>query len=365
MEFSMGKSWVFEIFSYPYDPDPEKFDPQLCKELYDWKLESWIAAEQYGIDGVFFSEHHFTPYSISPSPNLLVATLAQRTSTLRVGVMANITAFHNPRRLAEEAAMLDYLTGGRLEYGLGRGVDEPEFIREGVRMEETRDRFEESVALMQAAWSQPSFTHHGTYYNYDDVSLWPRPMRPELPIWITALSPNTVAWAARNNFKFTSVFSPTSQMREIFEGYQKAAADAGRQSLPEDMGVCRNVVIADSEQEARDIAEPAFGELFASFKEAAVFKDLDNVPQGYEHYQSFFRPFAGEGVTFDDLVAIGAICVGTAATVRDQVMSQMEEIGCGNFLNWGSFGSMTKEQTMRSYRLFGEHVAPAIRSLVG
>jgi len=359
----MAKSWIFEIFSYPYDPDPEKFDPQLCKQLYDWKLESWVAAEGFGFDGVLFSEHHFTPYSISPSPNLLVATLAQRTSTMSIGVMANITAFHNPRRLAEEAAMLDYLTGGRLEVGLGRGVDEPEFIREGVKMEETRDRFEESVALMQAAWKEPTFTHKGKYYNYDNVSLWPRPMRPELPIWVTALSPTTVSWAARNNFKFTSVFAPTAEMRSIFEHYQEAARDAGRESQPEDMGVCRNVCIADSDQEARDIAEPAFNALFAAFKEAAVFKDLDNVPQGYEHYQSFFRPFAGEGVTFDDLIAIGAICVGKPETVRDQIASQIEEIGCSNFLNWGSFGDMTKEQTMHSYQLYGEHVAPAIRSL--
>ena len=359
----MAKSWVFEIFSYPYDPDPEKFDPQLCKDLYDWKLESWVASEGFGFDGVLFSEHHFTPYSISPSPNLLVATLAQRTSTLRVGVMANITAFHNPRRLAEEAAMLDYLTDGRLEWGLGRGVDEPEFLREGIKMEETRDRFEESVALMQAAWSNPVFTHKGQYYNYDSVSLWPRPMRPVLPIWVTALSPNTVAWAARNNFKFTSVFAPTSEMRSIFEGYQAAAAEAGREASPEDMGLCRNIFVAGSEQEARDVAEPAFNALFAAFKEAAVFHDLDNVPQGYEHYQSFFRPFAGEGVTFEDLRNLGIIVVGTPESVRDQLVDQVETIGCGNLLNWGSFGNMTKEQTMSSYQLYGEHVAPALRSL--
>jgi alkanesulfonate monooxygenase SsuD/methylene tetrahydromethanopterin reductase-like flavin-dependent oxidoreductase (luciferase family) len=359
----MVKSWIFEIFSYPYDPDPEKFDPKLCRDLYDWKLESWVAAEGLGFDGVFFSEHHFTPYSISPSPNLLVATLAQRTTTMNIGVMANITAFHNPRRLAEEGAMLDYLTGGRLEVGLGRGVDEPEFLREGVRMEETRARFEESVALLQAAWSQPTFTHKGEFYNYDNVSLWPRPMRPELPIWITALSPETVKWAARKNFKFTSVFSPTSNLASIFQSYKEEAADAGREAQPGDMGVCRNVFIAESEQEARDIAEPAFNALFASFREAAVFHDLDNVPQGYEHYQSFFRPFAGAGASFDDLIAIGAICVGTPDMVRDQIVSQLEEIGCGHFLNWGSFGNLTQEQTMNSYRLFGKHVLPALHGL--
>ncbi|MEJ2867281.1 LLM class flavin-dependent oxidoreductase [Actinomycetospora sp. OC33-EN08] len=359
----MVKSWLFEIFSYPYDPDPAKFDPQLCKELYDWKLDSWVAAEDLGFDGVFFSEHHFTPYSISPSPNLLVATLAQRTSRMQLGVMANITAFHNPRRLAEEGAMLDHLTGGRLEVGMGRGVDEPEFLREGVKMEETRGRFEESVALIQTAWKEPVWSYHGEYYHYDQVGIWPRPLRPELPIWVTALSPKTVSWAAQQNFKFTSVFSPTDEMRTIFEGYKKAAAEAGREAEPTEMGVCRNVFIADSEQEARDLAEPAFDNLFATFKEAAVFSDLDNVPAGYEHYQSFFRPFAGDSVSFDALVEIGAICVGTPQTVRDQIVSQVETIGCGNFLLWGSFGNLTKDQTMRSYQLYGEHVVPALQSL--
>src|SRR5690606_266379 len=125
---------------------------------------------------------------------------------------------------------LDYLTGGRLEVGLGRGVDEPEFIREGVKMEETRARFEESVALIQSAWTEPTFTFKGEFYNYDNVSLWPRPLRSELPIWVTALSPQTVSWAARQGFRFTSVFSPTDNMRTIFEQYKKAAAEAGREA---------------------------------------------------------------------------------------------------------------------------------------
>lgn len=360
----MVKSWVFEIFSYPFNAPAEEFDPAVCKDLYDWKLDSWIAAEEYGFDGVFFSEHHFTPYSISPSPNLLVATLAQRTERMRIGVMANITAFHNPRRLAEEGAMLDYLTGGRLEVGMGRGVDEPEFIREGVNMEETRQRFEESVALIQAAWTQPKFSFDGDFYKYDNVSIWPRPMRGEIPIWVTALSPQTVEWAAQQGFRFTSVFTPTAVMKETFDVYKAAASDVGREATPDDMGVCRNVFIADSEQEARELAEPAFNALFATFKEAAVFSDLENVPQGYEHYQSFFRPFAGDGLSFDDLVAIGAICVGTPDQVRDQLVAQMEEIGCGHFLLWGSFGTLTKEQVMHSYKLFGEHVAPALHGLV-
>lgn len=257
--------------------------------------------------------------------------------------------------------MLDYLTGGRLEVGLGRGVDEPEFIKEGVRMEDTRERFEESLALMSKAWAQPAFTHKGTFYNYENVGIWPRPMRSQLPIWVTALSPSTVSWAARQGYRFTSTFQPTSQLKTVFDGYKEAARAAGREALPQDMGVCRNVFIAETDEEARDAAEPALDHLFGLFKEAAVFHDLDNVPAGYEFYSSFFRPFAGGNVSFDDLIAIGAICVGSPATVRDQVVSQVEEIGCGNFLMWGSFGTLTKEQTMRSYELYAKNVIPSLR----
>jgi hypothetical protein len=105
------------------------------------------------------------------------------------------------------------------------------------------------------------------------------------------------------------------------------------------------------------------GLLFGLFKEAAVFHDLEHVPAGYEFYSSFFRPFVGGEVSFDALIDMGVICVGSPTTVRDQIVAQMEEIGCGHFLNWGSFGSMTREQTMRSYELYGKNVIPALESV--
>jgi alkanesulfonate monooxygenase SsuD/methylene tetrahydromethanopterin reductase-like flavin-dependent oxidoreductase (luciferase family) len=361
----MTKSWIFEIFNYPYDPRPEAFDPKACQEVYDWHLESWVRAEELGFDGVLFSEHHFTAYNLSPSPNLLVAALAQRTKSIRLGVMANITAFHNPRRLAEETAMLDYLTHGRLEVGLGRGVDEQEFLKEGVPMEETRARFEEALELMHAAWSNPVFSHHGRFWNYREVSIYPRPLQPRPPIWITALSPQTVEWAARKGYRSACAFLPPAQMKEYFDLYRAAADEENNPTGPDQFAVLRNVFVADSDAEARDIAEPALDRLFALFKDAAVFHDLDHVPEGYEFYSSFFRPFAASDgpVTFKALQASGALCVGSPATVRDQLVAQAEEIGCGHIINWGTYGTLTKEQTIRSYELYAKEVIPALRAM--
>ncbi|MBW0088000.1 LLM class flavin-dependent oxidoreductase [Pseudonocardia sp. KRD-184] len=360
----MVKTWIFDIFNYPHDPRPEMFDPAKCAELYDWHLESWLRADEQAFDGIFFSEHHFTAYNVSPSPNLLVATVARLTKRIRLGVMANIVPFHDPRRLAEEAAMLDYLTGGRLEVGLGRGVDEQEFLRQGIPMEDTRPRFEEGMELIHTAWHNPVFSHHGRFWNYDDVTIWPRPLQqPNPPVWITALSPATVEWAGRKGYKMGNTFLPTADTKDMLDRYRAAAAEAGNSTSADQVAVMRNVLIADTDEEAREIAEPALSHLFSLFKEHAIFDDLDNVPAGYEYYSSFFRPFVSGPISWQDLIDAGIICVGSPETVRDQLVEQARTMHCGNIIFWGSFGTLTREQTLRSYELYDKEVIPALKSL--
>jgi alkanesulfonate monooxygenase SsuD/methylene tetrahydromethanopterin reductase-like flavin-dependent oxidoreductase (luciferase family) len=358
------KSWMFDIFNYPYDKRPENFSPELCSELYDWHFDTWVKAEEQGFEGVFFSEHHFTAYTVSPSPNLLVAAVAARTSTMRLGVMANIIPFHEPLRLAEEAAMLDYLTHGRLEVGMGRGVDELEFHKAGIAMEETRPRFEEGMQLIHEAWHNPSFTHHGHFWDYDDVAVWPKPMQqPNPPVWITALSPTTTEWAGTQGYKMAHTFLPVADTKDMFDRYRKAALAAGNSAAPDRVAVMRNIFVADTDAEANDLAEPALDHLFGLFRTHAIFEDLDNVPKGYEYYQSFFRPFVSDKVSWKDLNDAGIICVGSPETVRDKLVAQAEELDCGNIIVWGTFGSLTEQQTKRSYELYSREVIPALKGL--
>lgn len=361
----MVKSWAFDIFNYPYDTRPEGFDPEATQELYDWHLESWVKAEEQGYDGVLFSEHHFTAYNVSPSPNLLIAALAQRTTTLRMGVMGSILPFHNPRRVAEEAAMLDYLTHGRLEVGLGRGVDEQEFAKEKIRMEDTREYFLESLDLIEKAWRNPVFTHHGKHFHYDDATIYPRPLQqPTPPVWMLSLSPSTLQMAGQRGYKATSAFMPVGPTAEAFDTFRSAAQAAGQPFGPDQVGVLRPTFVAETDEEARRIGEPALNHLFGLFKEAAVFEDLDNVPEGYEFYSSFFRPFVGDDdISWDGLRDAGVILVGSPESVREQVIEQAKALGCGNFFIWHSFGTLTKEQTFRSYELYAETVIPALREL--
>ena len=127
MKFSL-----FDIVPWPGGDTPASYDAAQAVAIYDSHLDEWVEAEALGFDGIFFGEHHFTAYSLSPSPNLLVAALSQRTKRVRIGIMVNVLPFHDPLRLAEEGAMLDLLTHGRLEYWLGRGIGEQEFLKRGV-----------------------------------------------------------------------------------------------------------------------------------------------------------------------------------------------------------------------------------------
>jgi alkanesulfonate monooxygenase SsuD/methylene tetrahydromethanopterin reductase-like flavin-dependent oxidoreductase (luciferase family) len=355
----MVKSWLFDIFNYSYVPTVEGFDPHKCQELYDWHLDSWELAEKAGFEGIMFSEHHYTAYNLSPSPNLLIAAIAQRTKRIRLGVMINILPMHNPRRLAEEFAMLDYLTHGRHEIGVGRGVDQKEYLREGIPMEEVRPRFEQGLDFIMKALNQKVFVHNG-----QETSLWPQPLKtPVKRPWISALSPETMPWCGKHGYRLATAFQPTQNVKEAFAAYRAAAQAAGHPHGPENTMVLRPVFVADSEEEARAMAEPALNHMFGLFREAVVFKDLDHVPKTFEFYSNFFRPFTGGAVSWELLSDLGIIVVGSPSSVRERLVAQAKELQTGNILVWGSFGTLTKEQTMRSYELLGREVVPALAEL--
>jgi alkanesulfonate monooxygenase SsuD/methylene tetrahydromethanopterin reductase-like flavin-dependent oxidoreductase (luciferase family) len=142
---------IFDLCHYPYDNDPQRYDTALAAQVYEKHMEEWLAAERLGFDCIFLSEHHFTAYNLLPSPNVMLAALAARTERIRIGVMVNVVPFHEPLRLAEEAAMLDVLSHGRLEVGVGRGIDFQEVQKLGMDFDELRPRFQEGIELMLKA----------------------------------------------------------------------------------------------------------------------------------------------------------------------------------------------------------------------
>lgn len=369
----MAKTWLFDLVHYPYDVEPENFDPAKAAKVYETHLAEWERAEELGFDGLFLGEHHFTAYSLLPSPNVLLGAVSQRVKRMRVGIMINVLPFHQPLRLAEEIAMLDLLTGGRLECGLGRGVDAQEFMRLAIPMDEARPRFTEGLDLMLKAWTSDQFEHHGEFFQIAaKATIYPRPLqKPHPPIWITALSPQTIEWTASQGYPMSSIFLPTPKTKEAFDSYNEAAQEAGQTPGPEKLTLARNVYVADSEQQAIEEAGPAFNHLFGLFTEAAlpsakaVNQDLDHFYAGdeYAYYRTFFRPFVGQDMTFQDIRDAGLLVLGTPDQVRDQLMQQLKETGCGQFMAWMHFGNLAPDHVRRSQELYARDVMPSLRTI--
>ena len=196
----MIKPWIFEFMQAPAPGDGASL-PGAISAAYNEGYAFWLEAERLGFEGIFFSEHHFG-LSLSPSPNLLIAAIARQTSRLRLGTMGLVVPFYQPWRVLEELAMLDHLTGGRLEIGFAAGVPQ-ELARIGLPMEEARERFNEALDILDAALVNPVVNHSGKYWKLENLTLMPGVFQQASPPkWTTVVS---TAWLT--TFPSTRTFS--------------------------------------------------------------------------------------------------------------------------------------------------------------
>ena len=242
----MIKSWVFELFVPPAEL-AQRFDPAVSQRHFNAYLDLWASAEPAGFDGIFFSEHHFGA-TYSPAPNLLIASVALRTKSIRLGVMGMVPPYHSPWQLVEEIGMLDHLTGGRLEIGTAAGIPQ-EMAQVGLGVDEGRARYDEAVAIIDRALAEPTISHHGKFWNFDNLRLIPRPVQqPHPPKWATVVSVSSARKAARRGAKITTGFHPMSKVIEIFDAYREEADKAGRKATPDDLCIRRQVLMLEDEE---------------------------------------------------------------------------------------------------------------------
>ncbi len=228
------------------------FDPATAVRTYEEHLTAWTELEGLGFDGIAVNEHHGTPYGLMNSPNLLVASIAQRTKKLKILTYGNLLPIHEPLRLAEELAMLDCLSNGRLIAGVARGAPR-EYRVYNIPAAESRARFDECFEIMQKAWTEESFSYEGKFHSYKDVAIWPRPVQqPHPPVWIPATgSKETIEWAASRNFGITpGVMRMGTAREDIIRHYAKVQAEHGRKVKPEHFNLMIDCYVADSKAQA-------------------------------------------------------------------------------------------------------------------
>ena len=376
------KIYNFDLLAYPHVPKEAPrtpvpssyFDPLKGAANYNEHLEEMIYCEELGFDGVVFNEHHYSAYGTMPSPNLIAAALSQKTKRIKIGVLGNILPLRNhPVRVAEEYAMIDCLSGGRLIAGFVRGIP-PEYIWYGVNPAESRGRFEEAYELIMTAWTQPVWSYEGKFFQLKDCAIWPRPLQqPYPPIWIAARSAESIEWCVKRHLPTAQVYQTTAQIEDTFNYYRKVARDEGWEAAPNDFILCRHIYIDATDKKAQEIAEPAMRYFFTvfnrGFNEAINKGAVDQrlvAALTTERSFNYFREGNRERRDFskldwDGLISTGYLIAGNPDTVAHQILDQMKQIGAGHFMGMFHIGNLHHDKVISSLNLFKKEIMPRLQ----
>src|SRR5882762_9196983 len=259
------KVFVFDLVPYsehldhlkvgkelPWPLPARHFKPEVAVRTYAEHLAAWEAMDRLGYDGVGFNEHHTSPYGLMNSPNLLAAAAAQRTQRLKLLVYGNLLPLHDPLRLAEELAMLDCMSNGRIVSGFARGIPREHNVY-GVPLSDSRARFEEAWEIISRAWTEEVFSYEGRFWSYRDVAIWPRPVQqPRPPVWVPILgSKESIEFAGRHDLPITPGLGRHRGLRDdIIRYYAKCLAQAGHRITPNHLSLGISAYVADNKAEA-------------------------------------------------------------------------------------------------------------------
>ncbi len=372
----------FHLMPYPHLPDDfgerytsmsltypnGHFDPETGHELYHRYLDQLEWAETLGFDGLAVNEHHQTSYGIMPSPNIMAAALARRTSKAQIMVLGNAIPIRgNPLRVAEEIAMLDHLTSGRLVSGFVRGIGW-EYFAHSVNPTRSAERFFEAHDLILKAWtSTEPFEYITRNYEYRYVNIWPRPLqKPHPPIAMAGSgTPDTMRWAARHRHIYMSVIAPTASIKGWFNGYRRAAEEYGWQAGPDRLGWVTPTYVGETDKKA---IEEARGPIEWYFHKSLRQPPGAALPPGYVPLDSMQaalkrgpRRIPTDNMPIEELIKGGAIIVGRANTVAERIAELEEELGFGTLGVNLTVGSISESQARENIEAFAKEVMPRFR----
>jgi alkanesulfonate monooxygenase SsuD/methylene tetrahydromethanopterin reductase-like flavin-dependent oxidoreductase (luciferase family) len=360
----------------PWPLPKRHFDPQAAVLTYAEHLRAWEELDRLGFDGVGFNEHHTSPYGLMNSPNLLAAAAAQRTKNLKLHIYANLLPLHEPLRLAEELAMLDCLSGGRIVAGFARGIPREHTVF-GVPMSESRGRFEEAWEIILGLWTQEVFSYEGRFWSIRDVAIWPRPVQqPHPPVWVPVTSSKeTIEWAGRNNVAITPGIGHPGLRADIIRHYTKHLHENGHQLTTDHIHLAVNAYVADDKAQAVKEAGPYLRyfnrTLYSHGNETDVGaqrktgyvsdSSLDYVsPENLSAAQRKKSGFRNQ--TMADIEREAANWAwGSAEEVTERILQQATAAGAGRVLVSLNRGAMPSEMFLAQIRRFARDVLPALQ----
>jgi alkanesulfonate monooxygenase SsuD/methylene tetrahydromethanopterin reductase-like flavin-dependent oxidoreductase (luciferase family) len=339
----------------------DRSEDRPLAQQYDERLKLIAAADAFGFYAYHLAEHHATPLNSTPIPGTFLGAVARLTKHIRMGPMVYLVPLYSPLRLIEEICILDHLSHGRMEVGVGRGVSPFELNFHNVDPEKSRDIFIDGYDCLIEGLTHDRLTHHGPYFTYDDVPMILRPLqRPHPAMWYG--SSNTVGstWAGERGLHFATN-GGNARAKVNIDAYVAALASrAGGVEMPKPefaggaaIGISRQVVVAETMADARRIAEPAHLHIHHNQtylrRESAIRASMKGDP-AYGN-----TPSAAD---YDNAVAEGSTIAGTPDAVRAAIEQQIETLGINYLICYFMFGNMTLADAMRSLELFATEVKP-------
>jgi alkanesulfonate monooxygenase SsuD/methylene tetrahydromethanopterin reductase-like flavin-dependent oxidoreductase (luciferase family) len=328
------KVGVLQFFSWPGRHGP-------LEDVYSRALERIEIMDSGGFDAVWLAEHHFTTFSVCPSVHMLGTLAAARTKRLRIGTAVSLAALYHPLRLAEEVALLDMLSGGRVNWGAGRGFAPSEFNAFGVPIDESADRFREAVDIVLQAWTKERMSYKGVHFTFDNIEVLPKPLQqPYPPTWMAATSESAIDWAASRGFSI--LMDPHASLKELGvkrRRYTQKLTEAGFSENARDIPMARLIALASTTSEAETVAK----------RGAQWLVDAYAGPQ-HAHRKTMQRTYDGKDPAQHYVDSV--ILHGTPAALVDQIGRLREEIG----LNYLMCAPLSRE----TFRLLAEQVVPKL-----
>jgi len=333
------------------------------QELFRRQLDEIELAERIGIDQVWFYEHHLNPSAPVPSPNLLIAAAAQRTRRIRFASMVNILPFRNPLLVAEEAALLDNLTGGRLEMGIGRGLRPPEFDAFDVNQQQSREMFLEAFDVIRRVWADEEFEHRGKYWTVRKNGPLAPPLvqKPHPPFLVSAQSAESLRWAAQHDIPFAQIDSMITQATRDQALYCEVQIAHGHKPSPR-LYLMREIHVGESDARACEEARPYLLQYWELWNRYTQFTAGGRLPDSYDYWRRQ-APML-HAMDFDQIVANDMVVLGGPETVAETILRIAQQVELMGLAMIFKLGAMPYDMVERSMTLFGDEVVPRIRHLL-
>ncbi len=360
----------------PYPLPKKHFRADVAVSNYRDHLDAWALMDELGFDGIGFNEHHASPYGLMTSPNIMAAAASQRTSRMKLLIMGNVLPIHDPLRMAEDLAMLDCMSDGRVISGFVRGIPR-EYGVYNVDPAESRARFEEAWEIIKLAWTEEEFSYQGKFWSYNNVAIWPRPVQePHPPVWVPVSgSQETIEWAARQNIPITpGAFAPRNVKQDIVRYYAERLAHHGYTITPDHLSIGASPYVADNREQALEEAGPYALYFFHTLLSHGNVSNLERQREsGYlgEGSRDYMKPEVRDSLggfpnfrefTLDDIERTERACFGSPEEVRDYLIDLADSLGTNTLLLNFNQGALPHDLFIQNLERFGKEVLPALQA---